>query len=256
MRTGALPPHRTASYMPHSPRSAPQSSPIVRARRAPRGGREAGSRRSRRRARILRDGRLGRGRVAPGAQGLQPLELARSIAGSSRCSSTRRGSSLANAVDADDHALARLDLAAASGTPPPRSRACTQPSSIAATAPPSSSIRAISSRARASSSSVSASTKYEPPSGSAVSVVAGLVREHLLRAQRDRRRVLGRQRERLVERVRVQRLRAAADGRERLRSRRGRRCSPAAARSASSRRSARGSAAPAPSGSSRRSARA
>ena len=48
---------------------------------------------------------------------------------------------------------------------------CTQPASIAATAPPSSSILAISSRARASSSSVSASTYQEPPSGSAVAVV-------------------------------------------------------------------------------------
>ena len=40
--------------------------------------------------------------------------------------------------------------------------------------------------------------------------------EHLLRSKRDPRSVLGRKRERLVERVRVQRLRAAADGRERL----------------------------------------
>ena len=45
---------------------------------------------------------------------------------------------------------------------------------------------------------------------------AGLRREDLLRAQRDRRRALGRERERLVEGVRVQRLRAAADRGERL----------------------------------------
>ena len=38
---------------------------------------------------------------------------------------------------------------------------------------------------------------------------AGLVRDHLLRPQREPHRVLGRQRERLVERVRVQRLRPA-----------------------------------------------
>ena len=58
--------------------------------------------------------------------------------------------------------------------------------------------------------------KYEPPSGSAVSSAPRLGREQLLRAQRELRRVLGRQRERLVERVRVQRLRAAAHRRERL----------------------------------------
>ena len=45
---------------------------------------------------------------------------------------------------------------------------------------------------------------------------ARLVRDHLLRAQRDPRRALGRQRERLVEPVGVQRLGAAADGGEAL----------------------------------------
>ena len=45
---------------------------------------------------------------------------------------------------------------------------------------------------------------------------AGLVRDHLLRPQRDAHGVLGRERERLVEAVRVQRLRAAEHGRERL----------------------------------------
>src|SRR5437764_584294 len=43
---------------------------------------------------------------------------------------------------------------------------------------------------------------------------AGLLREDLLRSQRDPRRALRRQRERLVETVRVQRLRAAAHRRE------------------------------------------
>src|SRR5712691_3724465 len=43
-----------------------------------------------------------------------------------------------------------------------------------------------------------------------------LMCDHLLRAQRKPHRVLGRQRERLVERVRVQRLRAAEHGRQRL----------------------------------------
>ena len=45
---------------------------------------------------------------------------------------------------------------------------------------------------------------------------ARLVGEDLLRAQRDFRRALRRQRQRLVEAVRVQRLRAAADGRKAL----------------------------------------
>ena len=45
---------------------------------------------------------------------------------------------------------------------------------------------------------------------------ARLVRDHLLRAQREPHRMLGRQRERLVEGVRVQRLRPAEHRRERL----------------------------------------
>ena len=45
---------------------------------------------------------------------------------------------------------------------------------------------------------------------------AGLVHQDLLGAERDRGGVLARERERLVEAVRVQRLRAAADGGERL----------------------------------------
>ena len=85
---------------------------------------------------------------------------------------------------------------------------------------------------------------------------AALGREDLLRAQRDPRRALGRQRERLVEAVRVQALRAAERRPRAPGSRRARCCSPAAARSASSRRSGRGSGAPAPAGSSRRSGRA
>ena len=49
-----------------------------------------------------------------------------------------------------------------------------------------------------------------------MSATPRLVRDHLLGAQRDPHRVLGRQRERLVERVRVQRLRPAEHRRERL----------------------------------------
>ena len=71
-------------------------------------------------------------------------------------------------------------------------------------------------RARCSSSSVSASMKYAPPSGSAVSVLpASCARSCCVRSA-IRRRALRRQRERLVEAVRVDRLRAAADRRERL----------------------------------------
>ena len=94
--------------------------------------------------------------------------------------------------------------------------ACTNPCSIAATAPPRSSTLAISSRARCSSSAVSASTKKEPAERVGGVGRARLGREDLLRSQRDRGRVLGGQRQRLVERVGVERLRAAAHRRERL----------------------------------------
>ena len=53
---------------------------------------------------------------------------------------------------------------------------------------------------------VSRSTKYEPPSGSTTRGDAALVRDDLLGPQRERRRLRGRQRERLVERVGVQRV--------------------------------------------------
>ncbi len=68
-------------------------------------------------------------------------------------------------------------------------------------------------------SSVSRSTKYEPPNGSTAFVDAALVGDDLLRPQRQRRRLGGRQRERLVERVRVQRVGAAHHRRERLQRR-------------------------------------
>ncbi len=60
------------------------------------------------------------------------------------------------------------------------------------------------------------STWYEPPSGSIAFDRARLVGDHLLRAQRDANGVLGRERERLVERVRVQALRAAEHGGQRF----------------------------------------
>ena len=125
-------------------------------------------------------------------------------------------SSSAKRVDADDRPLARLDLRLSSGTPHASISPCTKPASTAATAPPSSSMRSISSeRARLElvrqRLDVVRAAERVGRGGR-----AGLGGEHLLRPQRDRRRALGRQRERLVERVRVQRLRAAADRRQRL----------------------------------------
>ena len=64
--------------------------------------------------------------------------------------------------------------------------------------------------------SVSDSTKYDPPSGSTVRVTPGLVGEDLLRAERERRALLGGQRERLVPRRGEHRLHAAEDRGHRL----------------------------------------
>ena len=57
---------------------------------------------------------------------------------------------------------------------------------------------------------------YAPPTGSTVARDAALVQDDLLRPQRDRRALLGRQRERFVLAVAVQRLRAAKHRRQRL----------------------------------------
>ena len=242
---------------PRARRSAPQISPTVqRARSASRIGDEQVPVAARRRAAPRRApprppaaSRSARTRAVRSS-------WRRSASGSRRCSSTCSSSASAKRLTPTIDALARLDVARASGRPPPRSRSWTKPASIAATAPPSSSTRSISSRARGLE--LVGQRLDEVGAAERVGRVgrAGLVREDLLRPQRDPRRALGRQRERLVERVRVQRLRAAADRRRAPGSRRGRRCSRAAARSASSRPSARGSAARAPSGSSRRTARA
>ena len=59
---------------------------------------------------------------------------------------------------------------------------------------------------------------------------AGFVGDDLLRAQRDRRREFGRHRPGFVERIGVQRLRAAENGGQRLQSRFARRCCRAAVR--------------------------
>ena len=90
------------------------------------------------------------------------------------------------------------------------------PASIAASVPPARSMASSRSRAPRSISSVSASTAYEPADRIDGVRHAALVRDDLLRAQRDARRFLGRQRQRLVAAVAVQRLRAAEHRRQRL----------------------------------------
>ena len=88
--------------------------------------------------------------------------------------------------------------------------------SSASTEPPSSPTFSISSQARCLDlvgerlDEVGAGERVDRVGG------AGLVGDHLLGAQRDPRRALGRQRQRLVEAVGVQRLGAAADGGEAL----------------------------------------
>ena len=88
--------------------------------------------------------------------------------------------------------------------------------SSASTEPPSSSTFSISSQAR--SFDLVGQRLDEVGAGEGVDGVggAGLVGEHLLGAQGDPGRALGRQRQRLVEAVGVQRLGAAADGGEAL----------------------------------------
>jgi hypothetical protein len=85
---------------------------------------------------------------------------------------------------------------------------------------------------------------------------AAFVRDDLLRAQRDGGRKFGRQRPSLVQRIRVQRLRAAQHRRQRLQSPCAPRCCTAAAPSANIPPSACESAAPRSADSSRRSGRA
>ena len=95
-------------------------------------------------------------------------------------------------------------------------RPLTQPLSIAATAPPRSSISAISRRASPSMRVGQPLDVLRAAERVGDGRDTGLVQQHLLRAQRERRRALGRQRERLVVAVRVQRLAAARRRGERL----------------------------------------
>ena len=165
----------------------------------------------------LGERRVGRlARLAP--PGRAPCARAGVARSRDRPGGARRApsSSSANAVDADDDALARLDLAPGSGTPTPRSRPgrtparSPRPRRRARRSAAISSLRPLLELVRQRLDEVRAAERVRRVGR------ARLVREDLLRAQRDPRRALGRQRERLVERVRVQRLRAAADRRERL----------------------------------------
>ena len=138
-----------------------------------------------------------------------------SASGSSRWSSTFSPVGLGVAVDADDHPLARLDVRV-----PAKRRLL----DLALDVP-------LLDRCDGAAQLVDVLDQLErallelvrqrlDEEGAAERVGrvrrAALVREHLLRAERDPGRVLGRERERLVEAVRVQALRAAADRRERL----------------------------------------
>ena len=87
---------------------------------------------------------------------------------------------------------------------------------MAASVPPAASMRSSNARAPLSISLVSASIAYDPAERIDRVGHAGLGGDDLLRAQRDARRLLGRQRERLVAPVAVQRLRAAEHRGQRL----------------------------------------
>ena len=144
--------------MPHSSRSTFEISPIVtRARSASRIGGSRFSSVAATRAH-LGEGALRLVRVPLGTNACGPLELAPLDRRVEAVQLDVLLFVLREAVDADDHALARLDLLvpAEGGLLDLR---WTKPCSTAATAPPSSSIRSISSSARCSSSSVSASMK-------------------------------------------------------------------------------------------------
>ena len=87
---------------------------------------------------------------------------------------------------------------------------------MAASVPPAASIRSSSAARLASISLVSSSIAYDAADRIDRVGDAALGRDDLLRPQRDARRFLGRQRQRLVAAVAVQRLRAAEHRRQRL----------------------------------------
>ena len=206
---------RSRSCSPHSSRSTPQISPIVqRARSAARIGISMFSvpRAASRTAASARRGVVG---VALGAQRRRSLELAPLGLRVDRLQLDRLLPLGHVLVDADDHPLARLDvlLPLERGVLDlPLHEALLDRVHGAAEL-----VDALDQLPRARLELVGERLDVER----AAERIgrrgrARLVREDLLRPERDRRCMLGRQRERLVERVRVQRLRAAGDGRERL----------------------------------------
>ena len=143
---------------------------------------------------------------------------ARSISGSRSGTprSAARSVDSCEAVDADDDRRRRCRWPAAPGRRTPESRAGRSPTRSPPAFRPSASMRSSSARASASSRSVSRSMVYDAAERIHRVRDAGLGRDDLLRPQRNPRRVLGRQRQRLVAAVAVQRLRAAEDGGQRL----------------------------------------
>ena len=166
-------------------------------------------------ARDLGERRLGGGGIALGAHSLYPLELAPLRLWIEPVELDLLAFRLRVAVDAHDDALARLDVRVPAkcrlldlALDVPLLDRCDRAAEL---------VDVLDQLQRALLELVvSASMKKEPPSGSAVSVAPPLVREHLLRPERDPGGVLGRERERLVEAVRMQALGAAAGRRERL----------------------------------------
>ena len=241
-----------ASYVPQSSRSeAADRRSCIRCRATRSAG--GGSHRSRRRRAPCRALPPPRFRHAPRAASVRS-RWCRSIAGPAmqeEFDAVSRPHSV-NAF-ADDHPLARLDVALMT-----EGRRldlgldeALLDSSDSAAEP---SIRAMSARASCSGSSVSASMKYEPPNGSAVSVVPASAARICVR------RAIVAARARSVAPAPRRTSSCAATVRRRRRGQRlhgdPRCCSPAAARSTSSRPSARGSARRVRAGWSRRSGRA
>ena len=221
---------RCESYIPHSSRSSLQISPIVqRARSASRSGGSMFSVAARRVAHARERGLRLVG-VPLRAHPRGPLELPplgrRDRAGAARSAPPRpRGSGSRRRSRARP-----TRPAAGSGTPPARSRPGRSPARSPRPRRRARRPARSAPSARCSSSSVSDSMKYEPPSGSAVSVRAGLAREDLLRAQRD-----AAPRARTAARAPRRTSSCAATARRRTPptapgSRRARRCSAAAAR--------------------------
>ena len=171
-RTQALSAHAPTGRRrcPRAPGGHRRARRSWRGRRAPRAAAGAGSRPTPRPVAPPRPPPRRPPRRATRGAACVRARWARSISGSSRWSSTRSGSSdvkrLTPTITRSPLSTSRCQAKADSSI-----CSCTQPASIAATAPPSSSIRSMSSVACASSSSVSASTNQEPPSGSAVAVV-------------------------------------------------------------------------------------